>query len=133
MKKVHLLLTLGLLCGSLALAQDSPGGQMANPNDRGSAGANAVRGCLSGSPGNYMLTTSDTNTPIKLAGDENKLQKHVGQEVSITGKMRSDPGSPGAAMTSDETQAPANGSTGTILRVGHISKLSKECKNSAAN
>lgn len=134
MKKVHLLLTLGLLCGSLALAQDSPGGQMANPNDRGSAGANAVRGCLSGAPGNYMLTTSDTNTTIKLAGDENKLQKHVGQEVSITGKMRSDPGSSsGQAMTSDETQAPASGSTGTILHVGHISTLSKQCKNSAAN
>jgi hypothetical protein len=135
MKKVHLLATLGLLCGSLTLtfAQDSPGGQMANPNDRGSAGANAVRGCLSGTTGNYMLTTSDTGTAIKLVGNENKLQKHVGQEVSITGKMRSDAGSPAPAMTSDQTQAPANDSPGTVLRVGHISTLSKRCHASAAD
>jgi hypothetical protein len=132
MKKVNLLLTLGLLCGTLAVAQDSPGGQMTNPNDRGSAGANELHGCLSGEPGNYMLTTSDTGTVIKLVGDENKLQKHVGQEVSITGKMRSDPGSP-APMTSDQTQAPVSDSPGTRLRVGRISTLSKRCKNSAAN
>jgi hypothetical protein len=123
-------LTLGLLCGSFALAQDSPGGQMTNPNDGGSAGANAVRGCLSGVPGSYMLTTTDTNTVIKLVGNENKLQKHVGQEVSITGKMRSDPAAP-TPMTSDQTQAP-NDAPGTILRVGHINTLSKRCHESAA-
>jgi hypothetical protein len=133
MKKVYQLLTLGLLCGSFALAQDSPGGQMTNPNDRGSAGANAVHGCLSGTPGNYILTESDTGTVIKLVGDENKLQKHVGDEVSITGKMRSDPGSPAPAMMSDQTQAPVTDSPGTRLRVGHINTLSKQCKNSAAN
>jgi hypothetical protein len=133
MKKVYLLLTLGLLSGSFVLAQDSPGGQMTNPNDSGSAGANAVHGCLSGGPGNYILTASGTGTVIKLVGNEDKLQKHVGEEVSITGKMRSDPGSPAAAMTSDQTQAPVNDSPGTRLRVGHISRLSKQCKNSAAN
>src|SRR5271170_7085478 len=131
MKKVYLLLTLGLLCGSFASAQDSPGGQMTNPNDGGSAGANAVRGCLSGVPGSYMLTTTDTHTAIKLVGDESKLQKHVGQEVSITGKMRSDRAAP-AAMTSDQTQAPANDAPGTILRVGRINTLSKRCHDSAA-
>jgi hypothetical protein len=130
MKKVYLVLTLGLLCGSFALAQDSPGGQMTNPNDRGSAGANELHGCLSGAPGNYILTTSDTGTVIKLVGDENKLQKHVGEEVSITGKMRSEPT---PAMMSDQTQAPVDDSPGTRLRVGHISRLSKQCKNSAAN
>jgi hypothetical protein len=131
MKKLYLLLTLGMLCGSLALAQDSPGGQMTNPNDRGSAGANEVHGCLSGAPGNYILTTTDTGTVIRLVGDENKMQKHVGEEVSITGKMRSDPGSqPG--MTSDQTQASAN-DPGTRLRVGRISTLSKQCKESASH
>jgi hypothetical protein len=133
MKKVYLRLALGLLCGSFAFAQDSPGGQMTNPNDKGSAGANLVHGCLSGTPGNYVLTTSDTGTVIKLVGDENKLQKHVGQEVSITGKMRSDAGEPAPPMTSDQTQAPVNDSPGTRLRVSHISTLSKQCKNSAAN
>jgi hypothetical protein len=133
MTKVHLLLTLGLLCGMLAVAQDSPGGQMTNPNDRTAVGANAVRGCLSGAPGNYILTTSDTHTVIKLVGDENKLQKHVGQEVSITGKMRSNPGSPPPPMTSDQTQAPVDDSPGTRLRVSHLTRLSKQCKDSAAN
>lgn len=133
MKKIYLLLTLGLLSGTLALAQDSPGGHMANPNDRGSAGANAVRGCLGGEPGNYTLTTSETGTVIRLVGDEEKLQKHVGEEVSITGKMKSDDGAPAGAMASDQTQAPANDSPGTKLRVGHISTLSKKCKDSAAH
>jgi hypothetical protein len=133
MKKVHLLLTLGWLCGSFVLAQDSPGGQMTNPNDRGSAGANAVHGCLGGMAGNYILTESGTGTVIKLVGNENKLQKHVGEEVSITGKMRSDPGLPAPPITSDQTQAPVNDSPGTRLRVGHINTLSKQCKDSAAN
>ncbi|HLW88814.1 MAG TPA: hypothetical protein VKR57_09990 [Terriglobales bacterium] len=133
MKKAYLLLTLGLVCGSLALAQDSPGGQMTNPNDRGSAGANELHGCLSGTPGNYILTTTDTGTVIKLVGNENKLQKHVGEEVSITGKMRSDAGSPPPAMMSDQTQAPVDDSPGTRLHVGRISTLSKQCKESASH
>jgi hypothetical protein len=133
MKKIYLLLTLGLLSVTSALAQDSPGGHMTNPNDSGSAGANAVRGCLSGAPGNYTLTTSETGTVIRLVGNEEKLQKHVGEEVSITGKMRSDEGSPAGAMASDQTQAPGSDSPGTRLRVGHISTLSKQCKDSAAH
>jgi len=133
MKKIFLFLTLGLLSGSFVLAQDSPGGQMTNPNDRGSAGANEVHGCLGGTPGNYVLTTSNTGTVIRLVGNENKLQKHLGEEVAITGKMRSDQGSPAPPMTSDETQAPVNDSPGTRLRVGRISTLSKQCKDSAAN
>ena len=138
MRKMHLLLTLGLLCGALAFAQDSPGGQMTNPNDRGSAGANAVHGCLGGSTGSYTLTTADTGTVIQLRGDDAKLQKHVGQEVSITGKMMKNESAnamsqdQSAAQTPDQSQM-ANNSAGTIMKVSHISTLSKECKTSAAH
>ena len=129
MRKTLLLLSLGLLCASLAVAQDSPGGQLANPNDRGSAGANAVHGCLSGTDGNYTLAEEDTGTVLQLVGNDNALRKHLGQEVSITGKMRSDAGT-APPMTSDQTQAPANTTPGTVIKVSHVNMISKHCKSS---
>jgi len=134
MKKINFLLTLGLLCGALAFAQDSPGGQMTNPNDRGSAGANAVHGCLGGSTGAYTLTTADTGTVIQLRGNDAKLQKHVGQEVSITGKMMSNGNSNAMNQSQSQDQSQmANDSAGSTMKVSHISMLSKECKTSAAH
>jgi hypothetical protein len=129
MKKLCLLLSLGVLFGSLAFAQDDT-----NPNDR-AAGANAFQGCLSGSTGNYILIQGDFGTALKLVGDDSRLGKHVGQEVSVTGKLMDE--TTGATTASDGSPsqaAPAAGSSnhseGNALKVKGIETLSKHCKSS---
>ena len=127
MKKMWMLLSLGLLCGSLAFAQDSPGGQMANPNTRTSPGANAMRGCLGGSPGNFTLTMDDTGTVYQVMGDESKLSKHVGHEVSVTGKLMDNGGNAGSTSEMSGQSSGAAGS-GPSLKVSHIEMVSTQCK-----
>jgi hypothetical protein len=128
MQKVQVLLTIGLMCGSLALAQDSPGGQMTNPNNRSSAGANAIQGCLGGSNGNYTLTEDDTGTVLNLSGDEGRFQKHVGHEVAVTGKSMGNAGASSSGTSQDQSSA-SSGVSGTSFKVSHINMISKQCKS----
>jgi hypothetical protein len=118
MNKIPLLLSLIVLCGCLALAQDTPGGQMTNPNDRASVDANTIEGCLTGSDGNYMLIEKDTGTTYNLIGSNHRLGKHVGQEVAISGKLKR-----GVASASFPT-----GSEGPTLKVSYINTISRQCK-----
>jgi hypothetical protein len=117
MKKMHLFLSLIVLCGCLAFAQDTPGGQMTNPNDRASADANTIEGCLTGSDGNYMLIQKDTGTTYNLRGSDHRLGKHVGQEVAISGRLKR-----GAASESP------TGTEGPTLTARYINTISKQCK-----
>ena len=85
-KKTFYLSWAVLLAGTIGLAQAPMGG---SSQDRDSPAANqaagaALRGCLSGSPGNYTLT-DHSGTIYHLVGGESQLQRSVGHEVEITG------------------------------------------------
>ncbi len=85
-KKTFYLSSAVLLAGAMGMAQSAMSGgsqdqEIAAANQ--SAGA-ALRGCLSGSAGNYTLTDHN-GTIYHLVGGEAQLQSSVGHEVEITG------------------------------------------------
>lgn len=126
MKKMLLVLSLGLFCASLALAQDSSSaGQSASPSSDMSNPA--IQGCLGGSSGSYVLTQDGTGTTFKLVGNEDQLKKHVGHEVAISGQMASDTGS--AASASDQGQGSSGSGT---IQVSSVKMLSKQCNAAGA-
>ena len=129
MKKMFLLLSVGMLCFSVAWAQDStPAGQSAASSSNTSAGMNTVQGCLSGTDGNYLLTEDGTGATYKLMGSDNMLKKHLGHEVAVTGQAANDSGS--QASASDQGQAqPAAG--GTTIQVSNVKMVAKQCRGSA--
>ena len=128
MKKILLLLSLGVLGASLALAQDtSPSNQSATPTTDPPASARSVQGCLSGADGSYMLAQDGTGTTYKLMGDENQLKKHIGHEVAITGELTSSAGSAGS--TPDQGQAGSDSSAGTAIQVTDVKMISKKCSS----
>jgi len=136
MKKMLLLLSVGLLGASLALAQDtSPADPSATPTANTATSGSSVQGCLSGADGNYVLTQDGTGTTYKLAGDESHLKKHVGHEVAIRGQMATASESP-SASPSDQGQAqpsqgqaqPSTSNTAmTTIQVSDIKMISKQC------
>jgi len=91
MKRTFLLLASSLLAISMAVAQDTPSDTAANSAQRpslpaaGPSNAQAViRGCLSGSSGNYTLTDRN-GMQYQVTGDDAALRSVVGREVEITG------------------------------------------------
>jgi hypothetical protein len=148
MRKMFLLLSLGLLSACLALAQDaSPAGQSTTPNadssntttsagqpaaDDSNNSAGAIQGCLSGSDGNYMLTQDGTGASFKLMGDESKLKKHVGHEVSVTGQASGDAGS-GSASNQGQGDTSSSGSAATTIQVTDVKMVSKQCMGSGGS
>lgn len=85
-KKTLYLSSTVLLAGAMGLAQTAMGGssQEQDSSSAGQAGGAALRGCLSGSAGNYTLT-DHSGTIYHLVGGEAQLQRSVGHEVEITG------------------------------------------------
>ena len=92
MKRMFLLLASGLLASTVALAQDMP----SSTSDNGTQDQNTktssrtynsdssvVRGCLSGSAGNYTLTDQN-GMQYTVMGDDTALQGKAGHEVEIT-------------------------------------------------
>lgn len=70
-------------------AASQPAGTQAGSTPQTAAGASqTIEGCLSGTPGEYSLTTKSGQT-YALAGDGSLLGDHVGQEVKITGAQTS--------------------------------------------
>ena len=128
MKKLMFLLSLGVLCASLAFAQDSStAGQSATPSTDTSTSAGAIQGCLGGSNGNYMLTQDGTGTTYKLMGNEDQLKKHVGHEVAITGQMSGGAGS--SASASDQAQPSSGASDASTLQVTDVKMISRKCSS----
>jgi len=128
MKNLLLLLSLGILCGSLAFAQDATtAGQAPASGSNTGANASAVQGCLSGSDGNYMLTQDGTGTTYKLVGDEGQLKKHVGHEVAVTGQAASSAGSSASATDQGQSQPSSGNSESTAIQVATVKMISKQC------
>jgi hypothetical protein len=85
-KRTFFLSSAVLLAGAMGVAQTAMGGssQDQDSSTAGQAAGAKLRGCLSGSSGNYTLT--DHNGAIyHLVGGEARLQDAVGHEVEVTG------------------------------------------------
>lgn len=87
MKRLSLLLASALLAATVAFAQDAPAApDSPQPPTAQAPGANAqvIRGCLSGSSGNYTLTDPN-GMQYQVSGDDATLRSMAGREVEITG------------------------------------------------
>jgi hypothetical protein len=108
MKRTFLWLGCGILATGMAFAQDTTssgasGSQDQNTQTRTQSTAtqnNTVRGCLSGSPGNYTITDHN-GTQWTVTGDDATLRNSVGRQVEITFTQHqsSDESSQGATTT----------------------------------
>jgi hypothetical protein len=128
-----------MLAATFALAQDmgdkTAAGQ--NPQNNTTAGSaqyqnpdvttmsaptsqNVIRGCLSGSPGNYTLTDQN-GMQYQIAGDDAPLRSMVGREVEITGVEN--PTSPAG----DSTSRLANG-----VQASDVRAVSTTCKKGSS-
>jgi len=93
MKRIFLLLGAGFLSAGLAFAQDMPSSSTENPSQEQGTNqtyryenSSMVRGCLSGSVGNYTLTDQN-GVQYTVVGGDSGLQSKVGHEVEITTKQ----------------------------------------------
>ncbi len=93
MNKILLAVLWALLAVGFAIAQDTPGAAIPpkseNQNSQMSSQSSAtpatvVRGCVSGSAGNFTLTDQN-GMQYKLVGDDTALQSKVGHEVEVNG------------------------------------------------
>lgn len=115
MKNAVLLGATLLLCGALAIAQDTPQSgsstsetpstaPSSNEANTPSNNNNTIQGCLTGSSGNYMLTDA-TGMVYQLTGDESQLSVNVNKQVEVTGTA-----SAGGAAAESHTPPDANAS-----------------------
>ncbi|MGB8768808.1 MAG: hypothetical protein WCC92_04285 [Candidatus Korobacteraceae bacterium] len=92
MKTAVLLLSMLTLAATMAVAQMAPHSNYASTSgDHSSATtsqSNDLRGCLSGTKGNYTLLDHQGKTH-KVTGDNHELWDEVGHEVDLTGKPNS--------------------------------------------
>src|SRR5271154_914860 len=110
----HLLLFSVLLLGvSWAAAQTSP-----SQGSGGGTGQETVKGCLSSSGGNYMLTEKNGKA-FQLTGETSKLSDHVGHEIKVTGTAGSAPASSDSGAMSQATPT---------LEVSSFKHISKTCE-----
>ena len=134
MKNAVLLGATLLLCGALAIAQETPQSGSSTSETPSTAPSsneantpsndNTIQGCLTGSSGNYMLTDT-TGMVYQLTGDESQLSANVNKQVEVTGTA----GAGGAAAESHTppdanasgNSAEAQGTTGNAGAAGSAS------------
>ena len=138
MKRILVLLSLGLMYASLALAQTSQGqDQSAMSSGAGQANSDSIKGCLSGSDANYMLTQDGTGATFKLVGKEDQLKKHVGHEVAVMGQVSGGSSGSSTAMSSkDQGQGQSSagaGSESNSIQVTDVKMISKQCSSPTAH
>jgi hypothetical protein len=123
MKSMLLWMGAGLLVTTLAVAQDTPSADP-SPSSQSSktyqTSSNVIRGCLSGSPGNYTVTDQN-GMQYTVAGPDNQLAARVGHEVEIT--TRQDQSS---ESTSEGDQATAHSSNS--VQVSDVRDIASTCK-----
>jgi hypothetical protein len=101
----------------------------ATPSNAG--GETTVRGCLSNSNGNFMLTDKSGNT-YQLMGDNSKMSEHVGHEVKVTGTASAAPAS-GASSSDAMGQSGSSSQTLQVTSLKHISKTCQAGNNSMSH
>lgn len=115
-------------------SQSSPSSQSSSSSQASSSetSGQTIEGCLSGSAGNFTLTSS-AGTTYQLAGDTSKLTDHVGQEVEITGTPES--GSAAGTSPSSSASNPSSSSSssmggGQTINVSKVKKIASSCSTS---
>ena len=92
MKTAVLLLSTLTLAATMAVAQAAPRSNYApssaNQSSAMTSQSNDLRGCLSGTKGNYTLLDHQGKSH-KVVGDNQRLWDDVGHEVDLTGKASS--------------------------------------------
>src|SRR3954469_2528205 len=81
MKKVISISAILLLAAAVGLAQQQYPSTPGAPGE----GQSIIRGCLSGSAGNFTLTQEQTGSIFKLSGREDVLKQHANHLVQING------------------------------------------------
>ncbi len=138
MRRVFLALAFAMLAATFALAQDT-GSKTDSQNSQNNKAAgsaqyqnpdvttkaaptsqNVIRGCLSGSPGNYTLTDQN-GMQYEIAGDDATLRSMVGREVEITGIENQ------TSQAGDSTSRLANG-----VQASDVRAVSATCKKGSA-
>jgi hypothetical protein len=121
MRKAMLLSAAITLCAGLALAQDTPSNGASNQNGATTstttqttttdqnAGNNNIQGCLTGTPGNYMLTDA-AGMSYKVQGDESQLSSNVNKQVEVMGTVGSSASASASNNNNADTNAPNSSS-----------------------
>ena len=134
MKRGLWLLAFAMLAGVLAFAQSAASGQSSQSSTAASAqyqnpdvatksaatSPGVIRGCLSGSSGNYTLTDQN-GMQYQIAGDDATLRSMVGREVEVTGVEGQ------TTQAGDATSRLANG-----VQASDVRAISKTCKKSGS-
>lgn len=139
MKRAFLLLAFAMLAGIFAFAQDMANQTGAGQNSQNDSAAGAaqyqnpdvttksaptsqsvLRGCLSGSSGNYTLTDQN-GMQYQISGDDATLRSMVGREVEITGIENQ------TSQAGDTTSHLANG-----VQASEVRAVSTTCKNGSS-
>jgi hypothetical protein len=139
MKRLLSIFALAMLAGILAPAQDagakSAAGQ--DPQSGGTAGSaqyqnpdvatktsttstSVIRGCLSGSSGNYTVTDQN-GMQYQIAGADATLRSMVGREVEVSGVENQ------TSQSGDSTSRLANG-----VQASDVRAVSSTCKKGSA-
>ncbi len=139
MKRVLWMFAIAMLASTLALAQEM-GGKTASGQDLQSnrtassaqyqnpdvtttsapASQTVIRGCLSGSPGNYTLTDQN-GMQYQVSGDDATLRSMVGREVEISGIENQ------ASQADDTANHLANG-----MQASEVRAVSSICKKGSS-
>jgi len=118
-KKTLSLSSAVLLAGAMGVAQSSMSAPQDQDNSAASQAAGAkLRGCLSGSEGNYTLTDSN-GTIYHLVGGGSQLSSSVGHEVEISG-------TPDAQRSSASDMS---GNTASSFQVTGAKEVGTVCEN----
>jgi hypothetical protein len=128
MKSIFLLLGSGLLATTLAVAQDTPStSSEANeptPNAQTSkteqTSSSVIRGCLSGSAGNYTITDQN-GMQYTIAGPDNELQARVGHEIEVTTRQEQ------SSQSTSQGDQSTSGSSNSV-QVSNVRDISSTCK-----
>jgi hypothetical protein len=128
MKSIFLLLGSGLLAATLAVAQDTPsnGSEATEPSPNtqvsktDQTSSSVIRGCLSGSAGNYTIT--DLNgMQYTIAGPDNELQARVGHEIEVTTRQEQ------SSQSTSQGDQTTSGSSSSV-QVSNVRDVSATCK-----
>jgi hypothetical protein len=127
MNKLFVLTSLLLLAGTMVVAQDTlgsgakPEAQDPPSKSQSSSAQNSViRGCLSGSTGNFTLTDQN-GMQYKLMGNDGALQSKVGHEIEISGAE-----SQSAASNGDDQESVAH--SPNAFQVAEVRDISGSCQ-----
>ncbi len=130
MTRIFMLISSLLLVAALAGAQDTLGsgakrGGRELPPRSAAASSNSqstvIRGCLTGSPGNFTLTDQN-GMQYKLMGSDNLLQSKVGHEIEITG-TENQAGETNGSEAQESTAPVQNG-----VQVSDVRDVSATCR-----